>query len=480
MVMRPQSLVVAAGAAVLAACGFGCAPAPASQVKAESRDMQLTVYSGGFGMVQETRKLNLQAGRTKVFLPGLPEGLSTDSLMLQFPKDKDASVAAITFSSGTAATGGLLERLIGKEIDLVYRGQDGRVSERRKGTLLSAGRGGEVIVQTGDKVLVNPSASIEASTADGGSIIPQLSAEIEAKSARNSDLSIGYLTPGLSWQADYNFILPAAEETLKMELWASVQNSTNVEFEAGKINFVAGTPNRALDRTRMGRQYDAMRSLAPAKAAAAEAAPGFEPPEMAGELYSFPYTASGTIRPGEVNRVRMMSSDAVKVERDYSITIPSWGWQQVSEQEAQRQNAVLTLNVRNEKSWGLGSPLPGGSVRVYEPDSQGSLVYVGAAQLANSPVGQALRVTISEVFDIRALARVTGIATVNKKVRMTHELVALNGKDRDITVRIVSPSFWGRLIRESSPSRVINASMREWTVKIPARDKVKITFTVER
>ena len=481
MTVRPLlPLSLAAFAAVLSA---GCAralaqEAPPAPEAPGPNGVELVVYSSDFAMVRETRKVELNPGRTRVGLQGISKRLDQNSVLFGWPGTKDAKVVSSTYDMGVQDSGRLLQRFLGREIELAYRGEDGREGERIKG-ILEVADPGNIVVRAGDRYIVNPNATIEVPTRDGIVTIPQLSAEVESKSGGKTDLAFTYMTGGLSWNADYTATLAPDSDRLNLECWATVTNTTGTDYKDASIRFVAGAPNRVLKEARQQEQEG---QAAPAARAAPMEydADNMRRPEAMGELYAYPYNSTATIRQDQMNRVRMMGSESVAVKRVYSVAMPTlyreWG----SLDPNRRLTAMMGINFVNAQNAGLGLPLPAGAVRVYEPDKGGAARYIGAAGIADTPKDARVSLELTNVFDVYARARQVSTRKIDKRrSSRTVEVTLTNEKAKPVELRIVQPlgGTW-KIDSETHKGGRVDTAQNQWKVTVPAGGETKLRYTV--
>lgn len=513
--MKTRWMLLALGVVTSSYVMVGCARAQAQGGEAkQAREVELLVYSGDFGMVQETRSVTLEKGVSRVGLTDVSKSLDQNSVMFNWPDRKDVQVRSSTYDLGMDESGALLKRFLGKEIELVYRKQNGREGDRVKGTLEVA-EPGNVVVKADGRYIVNPDATIEAPTDAGIVTIPQLTAEVESGSAGSAKLGVSYLTGGLSWSADYTLTLGGSrdegqgsktdvgrtgasnevfklykkliEETASLECWASVMNKTGTDFPDAKLKFVTGSPNRAV--------------LA-AKARIANGSPELEagnwrndksranwfamtsdyPGSVAvGELHAYPYEANATIRQDQINRVRMMGVEGMSLKKWYAISVPTLWRDGFQGNPDTRLTATLGINFKNDEASKLGKPMPGGAVRVYEPDANGRPQYIGAATIGDTPKDARVSLTLSNVFDVYAQSRLVKSEKIGKrKVRKTLEITVHNEKASDQEVRLVQ-NFYGTytIVSENAKSAKLNAGQRQWALQVPAGGEVKLQVVAE-
>ncbi len=472
-------------AALAVVLSYGCAKVEAqASTGKESVDptrgpIELVVYSGDFAMVRETRKVDLAQGVGRIGIQGVSKALDQNSVLFSWPSRPDAKVLSSTYDLGMNSSGHLLARFLGKEVELVYHGLDGKAGERLKGTLEVA-EPGNVVVKANGKYIVNPTATIEAPTNTGIVTIPQLSAEVESKSAGQTDLAVTYMTEGLSWNADYTATLNPSSEEMGLECWATVTNRTGTDFPEAQISFVAGSPNRAVKSEVRYRYQNAGLADSDMSGFSAKASTHFLQPQAMGELYAYPYKSTATIRQDQMNRVRMMDSGAVKVKRVYSVALPSVSrdYTSIGGNPDRRISATMGLNFDNAENSGLGQPLPAGAIRVYEPDTSGAVRYIGAASISDTPKDARVNMTLTEVFDVYARVKQVKTQKIDKKQTSREIEITLNNeKSRPVEVRLVQ-GFGGtwRLASESTKGKKLNAWSNQWVISVPAGGEAKLRY----
>jgi hypothetical protein len=476
--IRFSSLAVASLAAVFSVSGCGKVVAKAGEAALARKDIELTVYKDDFAVVKENRPINLAAGRNRVGLLDVSKSLDQNSVIFDWNGGK-ADVVSSTYDLGVGASDHLLKRFLGKQVDLVRYGQDGKESDRAHGTLEVADPG-NLVLNVDGKYLINPQGTIEAPGNTGIVTIPQLSAEVDSPSAQNTDLKMTYLTHGLSWSADYVATLASGSDMLKLETWASITNTTGTDFPNAKISFVAGSPNQ-LSEEPMLRQDATLAASVPVNTYSNQrilqkARTSVDAPVAMGELYAYPMKASASIAQDQSNRVRMIESDAVEVHKDYSIRIAGLGTSGYEDQGPdKRHSATVAIGFHNTEKNHLGVPLPAGAVRVYEPTENGSLTYIGAAQIEDTPAKASVFLTLSNVFDVFAQNKAVKQHKIDRhNLDESFEITVHNDKKTAVTVRVVQgmEGRW-KIIDESDKSTKPDASTAQWKINLkPGEERV--------
>jgi hypothetical protein len=228
----------------------GCAKATAQATgPAGPSSVELTVYKDDFAMVHESRPVDVAAGTSHLRLGDVSHSLDPTSVIFRTPKGSE--VVGSTYDLGVGSGSNLMQRLSGKDVELIWQSDTGREGDRIKGRLEPAADGG-FLIRSGDKVYLNPKGTLVAPSDDALSTLPGLSVQVESDAHRSESLDVSYLTRGMSWTADYVAHLDPESDQMRLECWAAVTNQTGVPFRDAKVTFVAGSPNRAAHMAQNG------------------------------------------------------------------------------------------------------------------------------------------------------------------------------------------------------------------------------------
>lgn len=449
-------------------------------------------------MVREQRPVQLVQGTTKLRLYEVSKQLDPQSLLLQWAGAGNGAtngpqIVAHAYDLGVADSDSLLKRYLGQEVEVVRFGDNGRESERQKGTLMVEGNG-EIVLQSEGKFFVHPPGTIVAPTNGDIITIPQVSVQAESAAAQPATLDVAYLTRGLSWSADYVATLSPQANTLQLDCFATVINRTGADYPNAKVSLVAGTPNRAVRRPEdraeapstltetlksKGRRHSDGHAVMDFNQA--------EAPVSMGDFYAYPVRSNTTVAQEQMNRLLLMSGKNVSVKRDYSIRLPSlYGYDYYEQgwgdgQQPIHGNVQSAVSFYNRAAEGLGAPLPQGDIRIYEPDTNGSLRYAGAATIQATPKEQKINLTLARAFDLYTESRIVKQQRINKNtVRKQVEVILHNEKAMPTDLRVLQ-NFGGRwsVIGESHKHVNLNAYDAQWTVNVPASGTTTLRYTVD-
>ena len=201
--MEARNVFIALAALTVCAPLTGCLEAQAKVgSKAEPSTIELVVFTDDFAMVSDIRELTLEEGRNDVTLTGISDQIDQNSAAFFWPDGGGENVVSTTFERGVQNGQQMLDRYLGEQVVLVYRGTSGKVGDRQEG-ILEVASPGNIVVRVGDTYVVNPNATIEVPATDDFAVMQGFRAVVDSPSAGRSRMGLSYLTRGLSWRADY-------------------------------------------------------------------------------------------------------------------------------------------------------------------------------------------------------------------------------------------------------------------------------------
>ena len=95
---------------------------------------------------------------------------------------------------------------------------------------------------------------------------------------------------------------------------------------------------------------------------------------------------------------------------------------------------------KNEEKGGLGMPMPAGTVRVYQSDSNGGVQFVGEDRIAHTPKDEVLNLKIGNAFDVVCERNQVDFEKIAANVYEVEYAITLrNRKTTPITVEVNEP-----------------------------------------
>jgi hypothetical protein len=404
---------------------FAAGPALAQSAQG---DVAVTIYNGGVALIQDTRQLDIPAGRSRQEFPDVSAQIRPETVSFAAP---DAGIVEQNFDYDLLSPGKLMEKAIGKTVTIV-RVNPATGAETREQARILATNGG-VVLQIGSRIEVLrddglPVRVIFDQVPANLRARPTLSVTVQSGRAGVRPARLTYLTPGLGWKADYVALFDERAGKIDAQGWITLSNSTGTSFEDAEVVMVAGTPNRRGDDD--DDDDDSRSSL---RRAGTESGGR----ERLGDYYLYPLKGRTTIANAQTKQVSFLDVQGAAARKAYEFRVA--GFQNMD----QARSASTVVAFSNASSGGLGDQLPAGTVRVYIRDSRGSPQFIGENAIGHTPMGSELAVRTGEAFDVKVKSAVT------KRERITAEEWELSRRyrisDREGT-RIVTvegnPTFW--------------------------------------
>lgn len=466
-------------AAAPASAQEAAAPAATIDVPAATGNADLTVYGNNFAMVRERRQFHMAGAAAQLVLGGISRELQPETAFLQVLKGDAVTVTEQTFNFDLLSPSKLLERAVGTEVGVVtVNPATGRETTERA-RLLSINEG--VVLEIGGKVHTNhPGRIVFDSVPPGARARPALLMNVLGKGAQDVEAELSYLTGGLSWRPDYIVQYDADAGRMSLQAWATITNTTGMDFRDARLKLVAGDVNRVTPPqpgpVPMGMKADA----AMAATARAEAYVPNVTPATSLATHVYTVARATTLGAFESKQLGLLSGRGIVVRRQYTARAEPHFFTNPMRQPFPETRARVELTFKNDAAAKLGVPLPAGVVRVYGQDSQGAPQFLGEDRIDHTAVGGDVSLSLGTDFDIGVLREQLTYARAADNISISGWRVTLtNAKSRPVTVRVIEPlpGAW-EIIKESHPHTQPNAGSALWSIEVPAKGKTVLEYNV--
>lgn len=427
----------------------------------------LTIYNDGRVLVRRSVPL------------AVPKGASTQRATLGpldpasvFSLDPDVTIAGLRYD-GAVDEASVLRRSIGRRvvfrlpvthdtISALVLGVDPLRLQLPDGSVSFSPPG--AALYPGDVVVADPTLSLRL------------------ESARALDrLRLGYFTGGAAWRASYQVVLGARDARLT---GSAVLESESLRAEDAEVQLLAGSVGRA-DEPRSPTPLPARAMMADAMEKREVAAE-----ERVGEFHLYSLPGRTSLLPGLTSTIALFEPAMVKYERSYVVRgqVPWWGILPQQGDETEAPVEVFYTLKRPRKTEVGDRPLPGGTVRLFQPDSAGRAQLVGEASMDHTPAGEDLRLSAGTAFDLTARRVQTTYVTRRDSTRAggwrtlataDYRVTLRNATDSAATVQVQEErnGEWG-VLQSSVPAEKVSSTITLFRVKVPARGQAMLTYRV--
>jgi hypothetical protein len=451
----------------------GALASAASAQEAVDKSLKLTIYNSNLALVEHVRPLRLAAGRHRIEFQGVSAEIMSQTVSFAAG---GLTVIEQNFDYDLLTPEKLMEKAVGQTVRIV-RTNPGTGEETEETAEVLSTIGG-VVLKIGERIEVLredgiPARVIFDEVPPNLRANPTLSVLADATSAVNGDVTLAYLTRGLSWNADYVAVFEEAQGNVSLQGWITLTNSSGTTFANASAQLVAGDINVVGSEAEWWQVYDVRRNNANVRRAGVETSDR----EQLADYYVYPLAVETTIANNQTKQVSFLSADRVRADRGYEQTFYSF----FSQDEP--VSAEVRVRFANSRSGGLGDQLPSGVVRVYARDARGQPQFVGEDRIGHTSAGSELALKIGEAFDV-TIQPTLRQATRSSRRATDYDMSYLvrNARSEPVTVTIRQDNLWrfNEVVAESIAGRRTDADSFAWDVPVPANGETELNFTVRQ
>ncbi len=331
----------------------------------------------------------------------------------------------------------VLDKYVGREVTITRAIEKNNSTEweETKATLLANNPGGPVWKINGEIVTGMSTGSYRfSSLPDNLYSRPTLVWLLNNTGARRQKIEASYLANNVSWNADYVMTVTREDNAADLDGWVTMANNSGAAFKNAKLQLVAGELNRVATGGGGGRAGATFALQATAGAQVMEQ-------ESFSEYHLYTLNRRTSIFDKETKQLSLLNASHFPVEKHFVVNGQSYYYRSAMSPGAPAKDAVLVYyKFKNEEKTGLGMPLPAGTVRVYQADSHGGILFIGEDRISHTPKDEPVSIHIGNAFDIVAEHKQTDYKTLGSRAyEMEYEITLRNHKDTPVTVEVNEP-----------------------------------------
>ncbi|MBL8715402.1 MAG: DUF4139 domain-containing protein [Myxococcales bacterium] len=438
----------------------------------DRKEVSVTIYNQGFGLVREVRDLDVASGRVSLELRDVASQIQPETVSIKSLGGK-LDVLEQNYRYDILSPQKLLEKYVGKKVK-VYRyndktGKDDAVDAE----VLSADMYNTVLKINGEITYNYP----------GRFAFPEVPANLISKptlvwlldsGAAKQKVEVTYLTRGFSWKADYVLVIDDADKLADLQGWVTLNNNTGASYENAKLKLVAGDVQKLSG-------YNAYADY-PAPVTATGAGYGGKPFKEEGffEYHLYTLQKPTDVLQNEQKQVTLLEAQGIKVDKKLIFHGAAYYYRGNYGQVVSNQKVGVYLDIENKEQNHLGIPLPKGVVRVYKADKSGAKQFVGEDRIDHTPRDEKVRIKMGEAFDVvgdRKQMSWKSLGSCNSESEW--EISLRNHKDTPETVEMFEPvgGDW-EIVSSSHPTVKKDAHTFTITVTIAKKGEAKVKYRV--
>jgi hypothetical protein len=403
---------------------------------ADQTDLSVTVYNSNIALVRDVRNLSLPSGTFRLKLMDIAATVNPATVHFRSLNEPDKlGILEQNYEYDLLEPAKLLHKYVGKEVTLVRSYMDNGTTRREeiKATLLSDNNG--PVWKIGNDIVTGGYAEsyrfpeVPANLFDR----PTLLMSLENSGSRKQQVETSYLANNLAWNSDYVLTVGRDDKAADLDGWVTLSNNSGTAFRNARLQLVAGDLNRVQPPAAPG----AMRDMAMAKAARAEQFAQ----ENFSEYHLYTLGRKTSVEDKETKQISLLQGSGIPVEKHFVVNGQNFYYHnQQNPGSPIKDNVMVFYKFKNEEKSGLGMPMPAGTVRVYQKDSKGSVLFVGEDRIDHTPKDEALNIHIGNAFDVISERKQTDYKRIDTHTwEMEFEITLRNHKDIPITIEVNEP-----------------------------------------
>ena len=462
---------------------FGGATAGQAQTSEQTttasdrQSVNITVYNSNLGLVRETRRLNLPAGRIALRFADVTAQIRPETVHLASLLSPTAlRILEQNYQYDLLNPGKLLDKFVGKEITLVLRRYQNNTEtfEPVQATLLSNNAG--QVWRINGQIVINPSNIAEMRFPDVPKNLvatPTLVWDLENREAGTQTVEASYLTNGMNWRADYVLVVNADDSKGDVQGWVTLMNSSGATFEDARLQLVAGDVNRVSEE----RNY----ALAGAMAKRDVSSESQFQEQGFFEYHLYTLQRPTTIRDNETKQVSLLEAAGFDVKKEFVLNGQHYYYTSYNNPgQPIKEKVGVFIQFRNAQQNKLGMPLPAGTIRLYKRDSSGNQQFIGEDKIDHTPKDEDVRVKVGDAFDIVAERKQTDYKVIGRNVyEYAYEIKIRNHKDLPVSVVVNEPigGDW-EMLSSTFEAKKTAAFAAQFTVPVAKDGEATLSYRV--
>lgn len=461
---------------IISTNGYATLLAEKTTTSQDQIDMAVTIYNNNLALIKDTRNIRLDSNLNKLAWREVSAKIQSETALLRnITSPTGFHLQEQNFDFDLLTPQKLLEKYTNRKISVI-RTHPGSDQETKEKAIVLATNGG-IVLKFDDRIETGiPGRLAFPDVPNNLRDKPTLVTTFQNAMTGNQKLELSYLTTGLSWQADYVAELNAADSHIDLNGLVTLTNQSGTTFPEAKLQLVAGDVNRVHQPEAGVRRNLAM------SAEMANAPAMIEEALFEYHLYTLQHPT--TLAENQTKQVALMSTTNIPIEKEFLLQGSAHYFTEPHGILSKPSKIGVFIEFQN-KGEGLGIPLPKGIIRVYKKDKQGNAQFIGENQIDHTPKNKHIRLKLGNAFDLTANKKQTDYKKLHGKTKNTkvfetaHKITLKNTKDTAVTITVVEPipGDW-KILAQSHPHQKTSSNTAEWTISIPGKHKISLTYRV--
>jgi hypothetical protein len=442
----------------------------------DQTDLSVTVYNSDIALVRDVRNLRLPGGTFDLQFMDIAATVNPATVHFRSLTEPGAvGVLEQNYEYDLLEPDKLLRKYVGRDVTLVRVRQEGGTTreEEVRARLLSYNNG--PVWQIGTEIVTGLHADHIRFPELPGNLHsrPTLIWTLQNSGTTAHRVEASYLAGKLSWNADYVLTVGRDDRTADLDGWVTLTNGSGTAFNNARLQLVAG------DLNRVRQQLEKRMEMADSAAARAAAPPMQQ--QAFSEYHLYTLGRRTTINNNETKQVSMLTGTGVPTLKRYVVNGQAHYYRNARHPGAPLKDVVQVFyQFENDQKGGLGMPMPAGTIRVYQADSNDGVHFVGEDRISHTPKDETINIRIGSAFDVVCERRQTDFRKIATNVyELEYEITLRNHKADAVSVEVNEPigGTW-EMLRSSHKWTKTDAWASQFMVPVTADGTAVLSYRV--
>jgi hypothetical protein len=446
----------------------------------DQTELALTVYNSEIALVRDVRNLQLARGTSDLHFMDIAATVNPATVHFRsLSEPSRVSVLEQNYEYDLLEPEKLLRKYVGRDVTLVRTREDNGSTREEEVMAHLLSYNGAPVWRVGNEIVTGLHADHIRFPELPSTLYsrPTLIWTLENDGATRHRVEASYLAGKLSWNADYVLTVSRDDKSADLDGWVTLTNGSGTSFRNAKLQLVAGDLNRVRAMLERAAVDELRAQRAPAAAPMSQ--------ESFSDYHLYTLGRKTTINNSETKQVSMLSGTGVPVRKRYVVDGQAFYYRNQQHPGSPIKDVVqVYYQFKNEQQAGLGMPMPSGTIRVYQADSQGGLQFVGEDRIGHTPKDETLNLKIGNAFDVVAERKQIDFEKIAANVyEVEYEITLRNHKAAPIAVEVNEPigGTW-RLLQSTHPWTKTDAWAAQFNVPVVAdgssvlKYRVRVTY----
>jgi hypothetical protein len=414
------------------------------------KKLSLTIYEN-FGIIKETRSLNIPVGNNRIRFEGVASEIHPSAVLIEWPANVDLDIISQSYEYDLVSPNKLMEKYIGKQLEILPGKMmwSDSASVSRSAELIGLNNNTPVF-RVGTKITYGDIGQVLFPyIPDNLYIKPTLLLDINSQKRFETELSATYLTNGIGWKSNYILKISSNMVSGQLSGWITVANTSGMEYRNANVMVISGKLPDSENRNSL-----------------------LKTDKIDNSENSFMQILQPNLSIEESQNKQFQWISDTKITFTTKFNVDFTGIKN-------RNNGKVTadLELINSKQNGLGYPICSGSVRIFKEDPQGNRWFVGDNEIDYTSVNKSCILTINA--DNVLFSEKHRIKKTEQK-NDVFEIMVKNNNEAEVLVTVKDFIDSNKITNSTEIYSLKGESVAEWLLRIPAKGSKKVQYTLQR